>query len=112
GNRRFIHPEVKRMTLQLANNPGMTRRKIRLLTGISERAQRRWKGIYDRTGDVIGRPLIAGRPRLLDAIDALFLEGCIERRPDIYVSELRKALLESRHVDASEPTIVRTLARR
>jgi transposase len=93
GNRRSIAPEVKELILRMASQTEMSQREIRTLTGVSERAQRHLKKLFDRTGEVARQAFPAGRPHLLTSIDAMFLEGCIERQPDIYLSELRHALL-------------------
>jgi transposase len=112
GNRRSIAPEVKQLVLRMASQTEMSQREIRTLTGVSERAQRRLKKLFDRTGEVARRAFPAGRPRLLTSIDAMFLEGCIERQPDIYLSELRHALLTTRNVSVRKDVISRTLYRR
>jgi hypothetical protein len=41
-----------------------------------------------------------------------YLESCIERTPDIYVSELQDELCQARGVVVSESTIIRTLQRK
>lgn len=51
-------------------------------------------------------PLLEQKPEL---ILLQFLEGCIERRPDIMLGELKAALQETCHVEVSESTISRAL---
>jgi hypothetical protein len=41
-----------------------------------------------------------------------FLEGLVERQPDILLSEIAEYLRQICHIDASPPTIMRTLYRR
>ncbi|KAI9060885.1 hypothetical protein FKP32DRAFT_1557665, partial [Trametes sanguinea] len=90
--RRHIPPEVKRVALRMERQPGMTRAKIRQYTGLAESTQRRVRALYMRTGEVTKTPLPAGRKRKLNAMDISFLEGCIERTPDITLQELQESL--------------------
>jgi transposase len=64
------------------------------------------------TGCVIKKPLQNGRPRALNALDIAYLEGLIERTPDLYLSELKAILEEMREVEVSQETIRRSLLRR
>jgi transposase len=109
GNQRSIAPEVKQLILRMESQTEMSQREMRTLTGVT---QRRLKKLFDRTGEVARQAFPAGRPRLLTSIDAMFLEGCIERQPDIYLSELRHALLTTRNVSVRKDVISRTLHRR
>ncbi|OAX35828.1 hypothetical protein K503DRAFT_696264, partial [Rhizopogon vinicolor AM-OR11-026] len=57
-------------------------RTIRRYTGISERSMRYIWRTFREAGEVVRTPVCAGRPRILDSLDANFLESCIERQPD------------------------------
>ncbi|OAX41900.1 hypothetical protein K503DRAFT_431263 [Rhizopogon vinicolor AM-OR11-026] len=64
------------------------------------------------TGEVVRTPVCAGRPRILDSLDANFLESCIERQPDILLTEMQDQLREIFGVEVSISTIPRTIQRR
>jgi hypothetical protein len=71
GNRRYIHPELKKLVLKMQReNPTMTRSEIKELTGVSVITQSRIRTLERETGEVIRTPLQMGRPRLLNALDA------------------------------------------
>ncbi|KAG1848883.1 hypothetical protein F4604DRAFT_1551487, partial [Suillus subluteus] len=63
---------------------------------------------YRETGEVVRTPVCAGRPRILDSLDANFLEACIERQPDILLTEMQDQLRETCVVEVSIATISRT----
>ncbi|KAG1843223.1 hypothetical protein C8R48DRAFT_550406, partial [Suillus tomentosus] len=85
---RYISNERKQVALQMSllNVKDPT---IRRYTGISERSLRYLRKVYRETGEVVRTPVCAGRPRILDSLDANFLEACIERQPDIYLTEMQ-----------------------
>ncbi|KIJ57966.1 hypothetical protein HYDPIDRAFT_49569, partial [Hydnomerulius pinastri MD-312] len=87
----------------------LTRAQIRTLTGVAESTQRRILALHNKTGEVTQQPLENGRPRVLKGMNAAFLEGCIERSPDLTLQELQKALSEVCDVHVSMATISRTL---
>jgi transposase len=70
GNRRHIAPNIKQLVLRMNDDPEMTRTRIRELTGVSERTQYRIAALLRETGEVVRTPLVAGRPRKLDALDS------------------------------------------
>jgi len=82
------------------------------VTGISERAIQRMLQTYRSLGDVARIPMAGGRPRILNGIDLDYLESHIERRPDIYLHELRWELISNRRVEVDISTISRSLRRR
>ncbi|OAX32072.1 hypothetical protein K503DRAFT_702698 [Rhizopogon vinicolor AM-OR11-026] len=43
---------------------------------------------FRETGEVVRTPVCADRPRILNSLDAIFLESCIERQPDILLTEM------------------------
>ncbi|KAF8954278.1 hypothetical protein BDZ97DRAFT_1677231 [Flammula alnicola] len=110
GNRRHISADVKRQLVYMSAS--LKPCEIAHITGISKRAINRLLELHRRTGCVVKKPLQSGRPRMLNALDIAYLEGLIERSPDLYLSELQAALLEARGVDASEETIRRSLLHR
>ncbi|OAX30911.1 hypothetical protein K503DRAFT_667529, partial [Rhizopogon vinicolor AM-OR11-026] len=67
-------------------------RTISRYTGISERSMRYIRKTFRETGEVVRTPICAGRPRILDSLDANFLESCIERQPDILLTEMQDQL--------------------
>ncbi|KAF8876600.1 hypothetical protein CPB84DRAFT_411658 [Gymnopilus junonius] len=75
---------------------------------------RRLRKTFRETGETVPVQVVQGRPRLLDALDAdvNFLEGLIERQPDMLLSELQDHLREVCGIHASTGTIARTLHRR
>ncbi|KAG1882070.1 hypothetical protein F4604DRAFT_1577577 [Suillus subluteus] len=84
---RYISKERKQVALQMSllNVKDPT---IRRYTGISERSLRYLRKAYRETGEVVRTPVCAGRPRILDSLDANFLEACIKRQPDILLTEM------------------------
>ncbi|OAX37259.1 hypothetical protein K503DRAFT_743011 [Rhizopogon vinicolor AM-OR11-026] len=67
---------------------------------------------FRETGEVMRTPVCAGRPRILDGLDANFLESCIERQPDILPTEMQDQLREIFGVEVSISTIPRTIRKR
>ncbi|CDO78009.1 hypothetical protein BN946_scf184664.g6 [Trametes cinnabarina] len=96
----------------MEGQPGISRAKIRQYTGLAESTQRRLRALYDQTGAVTRTPERQGRKRILNAMDISFIEGCIERMPDISLQELQEALREARDIYVSLSTIHRSLKRR
>ncbi|KAG2066186.1 hypothetical protein BDR04DRAFT_958487, partial [Suillus decipiens] len=66
------------------------------------------------TGEVVRTLVCAGRPRIVDSdsLDANFLEACIERPPDILLTEMQVQLREICGVKVSIATISRTIHKR
>jgi len=127
GNRRYIPANIKELIVSMGHDPEMNPRRIRELTGVSERTQYRVAALLRETGEVVRTPVVAGRPCKLDALDAAvcpliivvmqqcsadilqFLEGCIERQPDMLLEELQTRLREVCEVEVSVNTIRETL---
>ncbi|KAI0746405.1 Homeodomain-like protein [Daedaleopsis nitida] len=109
--RRHISRELKELALRLSLHHRMSDKAIKSITGISIRTIKRLRQTYRQTGDLGWIPVSNGRPRALDGLDARFLEGCIERQPDAMLAELQTWLLEICNIQASLPTIERTLKR-
>ncbi|KAI0055790.1 Homeodomain-like protein, partial [Artomyces pyxidatus] len=111
GNRKHIPISIKKqivcMSAKIAN-----KNKIAYLLDVSPRTVRRVLRLAHTTGSVVRRPIQSGGPRLLNGLHAAFLEGCIERRPDILLTELRQELWEVHAIVVSGDTIARTLRRR
>ncbi|KIJ58592.1 hypothetical protein HYDPIDRAFT_95132 [Hydnomerulius pinastri MD-312] len=113
GRRRHIPNNVKKMVVQMDQlDEPLSRAEIRHLTGVAESTQRRILSLHSRTGEVAIKAVPSGRKRILNAMDAAFLEGCIERNPDLTLLELQKALQEVCGARGSMATISRTLRRR
>jgi len=110
GNRRHIPTEQKWLFITMSAH--LKPKEIAAVTEYSVDAVRRTLRIWRKTGDVVCRPLQAGRPRVLSPLDIAYLESLIERTPDIYGSELKSALSQSRGVEVDESTITRSLHRR
>ncbi|KAI5981096.1 hypothetical protein EDD15DRAFT_2184751 [Pisolithus albus] len=113
GVRRQISSDVKRIVVEMSQQADvpLTRAQIRSLTGVAESTQRRINALYRCTGEVAVRPIECGRRRVMHALDVMFLEGLVERRPDITLLEMQQALGEVCDVDVSISTICRTLKR-
>ena len=69
--RRHIPKEYKEIALHMSLNEDVNDEDIHRYTGISQRAMRRLRETYYKTGEVVRTPLDAGRPRLLDSLDAV-----------------------------------------
>jgi transposase len=132
--RRHIPPEIKRLVLRLAIIRKYPYKKILRITGVGARSIMRIRSLYRRTGNVVAKRIVDGRPRILNGFEvsvrlrlfsflemdflnvgvtaAQFLEGCIEQKPDLMLSELQDRLRGSCGVDVSPITIYRTLKRR
>ncbi|KAG1750313.1 hypothetical protein EDD22DRAFT_751727, partial [Suillus occidentalis] len=86
-----ISKEQKQIALQMSllniQDP-----MIRCYTDISERSLRYMRKTFRETGEVVRTPVCAGRPRILDTLDANFLEACIEQQPDILLTEMKDQL--------------------
>ncbi|KIJ15200.1 hypothetical protein PAXINDRAFT_77660 [Paxillus involutus ATCC 200175] len=111
GQRRHISDEVKNVIVTMSTQAEipLTRKEIRALTGVAESTQRRINALYRRTGQVSAPPAVNGRSRTLNAMDVSFLEGLMERRPDITFNEMKKVLREVCNVEISKATLSRTL---
>ncbi|KAF8233046.1 hypothetical protein L208DRAFT_1268986, partial [Tricholoma matsutake] len=111
---RHIAPNIKQLVLRMNDDPNMTQTRICELTGVSECTQYHIAALLHETGEVVCTPLVAGHPQKLDVLDsaASFLEGCIEKQPDILLAELQTRLWEVCEVDVSLNTIKETLRHR
>lgn len=97
-------------------------------TGIGRMAIWRIKSNWRRTGRVVMRSLVHGRPRVLSSLEVSvsvfyhiavistytwkYLESLVEKTPDIYGGELQYALLVAFNIDVDVSTIRRALHRR
>ncbi|KAH9920784.1 uncharacterized protein B0H18DRAFT_825165, partial [Fomitopsis serialis] len=84
----YITKEVKQLALKMSLERHLSDKWIRDCTGISRRTLKRLRKLYRDTGEVIRKPFATGRPRILDGLDASFVEGLVERQPDISLIEL------------------------
>jgi hypothetical protein len=124
--RHHIPKEYKDLALHMSLNENVSDNDVHCYIGISPRAMRCLRKTYRETGETIRTPVSPGRPRLLDTLDALvshsllclfsshisqFLEGCIERQPDMLLVELQDQLHEVCGVVSLIGTIARTLHR-
>jgi transposase len=125
--RRHIPSSVKEQLVVMSGH--MHPSHVARITGVNIRTVQRVTALALQTGSVVRRPLQAGRPRELNALDAnvgsnilytsrclahnfdQFLEACIQRTPDIYIEELQQKLQDARHIHVSRLTIARTLKR-
>lgn len=121
-------PEYKDLVLHMSINLGIHDNDIRTYIEISPQVMRHLRKMYCERGETVPWPVMQGQPWLLDAIDATvsnwiyalfhvaifycqFLEGCIERQPDMLLVELQNHLCETCNIVASVGTIARTLHR-
>ncbi|KAJ7916717.1 hypothetical protein B0H13DRAFT_1550097, partial [Mycena leptocephala] len=106
-NYRYIHPERKKGFVVMTNH--LSTNVIAKSNGVSPRTVQRVKRIWKTTGQVVNKSLANGRPRVLSSGDVSYLEGLIERTPDIYLSELQCYLETARDIHVSEDTMSRAL---
>ncbi|KAK7021409.1 hypothetical protein VNI00_017360 [Paramarasmius palmivorus] len=111
GNYCYVHPEKKK-TYVTQYYQGLKPRTICTTSGYSLRAFYRLQKLYETTGQVTKRPLVPGAPRVLTSLQLDYLEGLIERTPDIYLSEMQDALWNVFEVDVDVKTISNSLRRR
>jgi len=109
-NYHYIPPEQKQLICHLSLS--LKTHEIAYHTGINVRTIRRVIGLWRKTGSVNRKPLQAGRPRALTGYHISYVEGLIERQPDIYLSEIQDQLLEAFNITASLSTISLSLKRR
>jgi len=69
--RRHIPKEYKDIALHLSLNEGLPDLQIQAYIGISPRSMRRLRKTWREKGVTTVKLVITGRPRLLDALDAL-----------------------------------------
>ncbi|CDO68599.1 hypothetical protein BN946_scf184996.g30 [Trametes cinnabarina] len=93
-----ISKELKDLALKMSLVHGLPDKKIKRYTGISIRALKCLRQTYRETGETVRTPVCSGRPRNLDALNANFLEGCIEQQPDCTLQELQTQLLEAARI--------------
>lgn len=130
GNRRFIPLAIKEKMVSLISK-GYTNREIAKLLDVNARTVRRVQRLAFLTGSVVRKPLHSGGPRSLNGLHVAvitvslcsviyifnpaksqFLEGCVERSPDVELMQLKQALEEQWDITVSTDTIARTLRRR
>lgn len=68
--RRHIPKEVKEIALQMSQYHKLPDELVSLYTGISIRSLERLRHTYRTTGEMLRVPVPAGRPRVMDALDA------------------------------------------
>jgi transposase len=107
---RHISNELKEMALSMSLQ-GLTDTEVHEFTGISVRSLKRLRSVHRRTGEVSRKPLDPGRPRTLTSMQSQFLCDCVERRPDMALSELQTELQDVCGVDTSVTTVARSLQR-
>ncbi|KAI0028380.1 hypothetical protein K488DRAFT_7231, partial [Vararia minispora EC-137] len=107
GNRRHIDEATKHDIVILAAQVGCL--WTAQLLGIGRSTVFRIVRLAHSTGNVVRKPIIAGRPRLLNALDLAFLEGLVEHQPDMYLEEMQYELSEGWDIWVSIPTIERAL---
>ena len=67
--RRHISAELKKVALRLAVVKGYKYKKIRKITGISERSIQRLVALHRHTGVVVRKRMVDGRPRILNGFE-------------------------------------------
>ncbi|KAF8161882.1 hypothetical protein BJ912DRAFT_797737, partial [Pholiota molesta] len=86
--RRHISKAEKELALRMSLDSGVSDEHIARYTGIRPRTMRRIRAQFQKDGDVVKKPVVAGRPRLLNSLDAMFVQDLVERQPDIMLSEI------------------------
>ncbi|KAJ8597102.1 hypothetical protein M405DRAFT_703078, partial [Rhizopogon salebrosus TDB-379] len=66
---------------------------------------------FRETGEVVRTPVCASRPRISLDANMSYLESCIERQPDILLTEMQNQLREICGVDISISMIPGTIRR-
>lgn len=107
---RRISDELKEMALSMSLQ-GLTDAEVHEFTGISVRSLKRLRSTHRLTGGVSRKPIAPGRPRDLTSMQKQYLCDCVERQPDISLSELQTDLREVCGVDTSVQTVARSLQR-
>ncbi|EJF60806.1 hypothetical protein DICSQDRAFT_32689, partial [Dichomitus squalens LYAD-421 SS1] len=107
GNRRNISDEEKRMVVIMAER--LKPADIAEITRIRPSTVRKVLRLWRTTGEVSQRSHITGRPRALTGLEIAYLESLIERKPDMYLSELKQQLEAAYEVRVDETTISRAL---
>ncbi|KAJ6524183.1 Homeodomain-like protein, partial [Mycena capillaripes] len=105
-------PRAQKQLVVIMKANGSPREQIAEATGFHIRTVDRILSTWRATGKVARVPLQLGRPRILTSLDVLFLEGLVERTPDIYLFELQNALAEATGLDVDKNTIRDALFRR
>ncbi|EGO04625.1 hypothetical protein SERLA73DRAFT_43552 [Serpula lacrymans var. lacrymans S7.3] len=82
---------------------------IACVTGVSAQTVRQIWELWQETGTVQQIPDKQWRHRLLNALDIVYLTGCIDQTPDIQLAELQAILYQECGILASEITISRAL---
>ncbi|KAJ6524792.1 hypothetical protein B0H19DRAFT_877286, partial [Mycena capillaripes] len=100
---RHIPVEQKRLITTMANTmkPGKIAAVAHVDLSTVYRVLRTWR----TTGKHVRIPLELGRPRILTTFEISYLEGLIQRTPDIYLVELQQCLFESTGLEVAQTTI-------
>lgn len=69
--RRHISEIEKQMALRMSLDSGLSNTEIAEYTGIRPRTMRGLLKWYRETGEVVKKPVVSGRPRLMDSLDAM-----------------------------------------
>ncbi|KAH9975194.1 hypothetical protein BJV77DRAFT_931991, partial [Russula vinacea] len=104
--RRHISDDIKEMALSMSLQ-GISQSDIREMTGVSERSLKRLRSTYRTTGAVSAKQIAPGRPRVLTAMEVEFLCNCIERQPDMTLTELQVELREVCTAEITRPALER-----
>jgi transposase len=67
---RYISKVEKEMALKMSLESGLSDTKIAEYTGIRPRTMRGLRQRFQETGEVVREPVVSGRPRLLNSLDA------------------------------------------
>lgn len=125
---RAISKAEKEITLRMSLQSGLNDTQIAEYTGIRPRTMRGLRKRFRETGEIVKKPVVSGRPRLLNSLDAMvgalntclcmsytfiqFIEDLVVRQPDIMLREIAEYLRQICHINASLATITRTLRNR
>ncbi|KZV97731.1 hypothetical protein EXIGLDRAFT_607723 [Exidia glandulosa HHB12029] len=105
-----ISDDTKRAIVNLRRTESQSR--VAALLGVSLSTVKRVDRNVKENGHVSRPAICPGRKRLLGNREATFLQGCIERQPDMTAEELQDELEAMFGIRASPQTISRTLQRR
>jgi transposase-like protein len=69
--RRHISKAEKEVALRMSLESGASDETISKYTGIRPRTMRRIRAQFEKDGEVVKKPVVAGRSRLLNSLDAM-----------------------------------------
>ncbi|KAF8237692.1 hypothetical protein L208DRAFT_1246195, partial [Tricholoma matsutake] len=107
SNYRYIPPVQKELICHLSLT--LKTHKTMYHTSINICTMQHVLQLWRQTGYINKKPLQAGRPQALTGYYISYIEGLIERQPDIYLCEIQDHLLEAFDINITGMTISSSL---